>query len=282
MESNQVLSISCVPMPVFIEGGIAHFIKGDNHPDGDDLPYFVMILLEKGHLYLSEDDNDYIIEPGQMFILQPMHHHYSWKPVEEETDYYWLHFYVSGNWKQSDHPVRQPSKIEVPNLHYSPPDLTLYLNKQQDLSELSGLTDKIDVIFESSFENAELGFWRSQQQFINVLQYLQSNVEVATSSQRLASQVIKYLKNNYADEINNELLSKQFHTHESYIIRSVKNTYGITPNKYLTRVRIDEAKNLLLNSDKSVSEISEEVGFQNVYYFSTVFKKQEKITNRIS
>ena len=49
--------------------------------------------------------------------------------------------------------------------------------------------------------------------------------------------------------------------------------FGMSPVKYVTRMRVDYAMELLLTGKYSVTEISEKCGFSDVYYFSKVFKK---------
>lgn len=49
--------------------------------------------------------------------------------------------------------------------------------------------------------------------------------------------------------------------------------YGMPPVKYLTHLRLEYAKDLLVTGRYTVSEIAEQCGFENVYYFSSVFKK---------
>lgn len=53
-----------------------------------------------------------------------------------------------------------------------------------------------------------------------------------------------------------------------------KKTYGMTPVQAVTKMKIDYAKELLITGRYSVSDIAEMCGFENVYYFSSVFKKQ--------
>ncbi len=53
-----------------------------------------------------------------------------------------------------------------------------------------------------------------------------------------------------------------------------KNTFGITPNRYVVRLRTEYAKQLLCVTDLSVSEISEMCGFSDIYYFSKTFKAE--------
>ena len=45
------------------------------------------------------------------------------------------------------------------------------------------------------------------------------------------------------------------------------------PVKYVTMLKLDKAKELLITGHYTISEIVEICGFENIYYFSTVFKK---------
>lgn len=49
--------------------------------------------------------------------------------------------------------------------------------------------------------------------------------------------------------------------------------YGMPPVKYVTMLKLDKAKELLITGHYTISEIAEICGFENIYYFSTVFKK---------
>ncbi len=49
--------------------------------------------------------------------------------------------------------------------------------------------------------------------------------------------------------------------------------YGVSPVKYVTMLKIEKAKELIVTGRFSVSEIAEMCGFENIYYFSNVFKK---------
>lgn len=52
-----------------------------------------------------------------------------------------------------------------------------------------------------------------------------------------------------------------------------KSKIGVGFSEYLTEVRIRQAKRLLITSDLRVSEVGERVGYQNMEYFSMLFKK---------
>jgi ABC-type sugar transport system substrate-binding protein/DNA-binding response OmpR family regulator/nitrogen-specific signal transduction histidine kinase len=64
------------------------------------------------------------------------------------------------------------------------------------------------------------------------------------------------------------------------VYRKVKALLGYSVNDYIVNVRLKAAKHLLLNTDKSIQEISEEVGFSSPTYFSTAFKSKFKASPR--
>ncbi|MBR3848702.1 MAG: helix-turn-helix transcriptional regulator [Oscillospiraceae bacterium] len=57
-----------------------------------------------------------------------------------------------------------------------------------------------------------------------------------------------------------------------------KNIYGVTPAKYLTSLKIEHAKGLLITGRFSVGEVSEMCNFSDIYYFSKVFKRETGMT----
>ncbi len=60
---------------------------------------------------------------------------------------------------------------------------------------------------------------------------------------------------------------------ENYLSHLFKKEVGEAFTEYLTKYRIERAKEMLRNSGARVNEIAEKVGYENIYYFSNVFKK---------
>ena len=69
------------------------------------------------------------------------------------------------------------------------------------------------------------------------------------------------------------MLAHRHHFSESHMCRIFKNAVGVTVTEYINGYRTDKAAMLLKNTDESVSNISESVGFDNLNYFDRVFKK---------
>jgi len=68
-------------------------------------------------------------------------------------------------------------------------------------------------------------------------------------------------------------VAKAVNTSTFYFCKMFKKATGINFTDYLSRVRIEKSKNLLLNPNLRVSEIAFEVGFQSLTHFNRVFKK---------
>lgn len=74
--------------------------------------------------------------------------------------------------------------------------------------------------------------------------------------------------------IDLEQLADQYHIGYSYFRKMFKSYTGVAPHQYYLELKIMRAKELLLSTDKSVKEISFELGFQSIHYFSRIFKSK--------
>ncbi|MBP1961001.1 AraC family transcriptional regulator [Paenibacillus aceris] len=68
-------------------------------------------------------------------------------------------------------------------------------------------------------------------------------------------------------------IAKRHHISISTLRRVVSEYTGYPLNAYINRLKIAEAKNILLNTDDTVKEVADSLGFKDVFYFSRLFKK---------
>lgn len=61
---------------------------------------------------------------------------------------------------------------------------------------------------------------------------------------------------------------------ETYFKQLFLSKHGMTPKKYVTHIRMEKAKDLLLTGNYSVTQVAEMTGYENIYYFSRVFKQE--------
>ena len=83
----------------------------------------------------------------------------------------------------------------------------------------------------------------------------------------------EFIQEHQAEDISLSQVARAVNTSTFYFCKMFKKVTGINFTDYLSRVRIEKSKNLLLNPNLRVSEIAFEVGFQSLTHFNRVFKK---------
>ena len=87
------------------------------------------------------------------------------------------------------------------------------------------------------------------------------------------SRAKEYIQEHQTENLRLGHVAKAVNTSTFYFCKMFKKSTGINFTDYLSRVRIEKSKNLLLNPNLRVSEIAFEVGFQSLTHFNRVFKK---------
>ena len=91
------------------------------------------------------------------------------------------------------------------------------------------------------------------------------------------SKTIAYIKSNYHRNLSNKMLSDMTGYHEYHLNRLFIKHTGSTVHKYILNLRINRAKDLLLNSSLTLAAIAERVWFNSNTHFSEYFKQVEGI-----
>lgn len=95
----------------------------------------------------------------------------------------------------------------------------------------------------------------------------------------LAQKTLRYINENFHNcDMNISSIANHLEVNAPQLSRQFKKNMGIGPLEYLQLKRVEEAKNLLINSDKSIKEITRKVGFVYEVSFFRVFKKFEGVT----
>ena len=89
----------------------------------------------------------------------------------------------------------------------------------------------------------------------------------------LATKVKIYIDKNYNENISLKSIAEAVNANQYYLSHIFKEETGFSPMQYVTRRRIGEAQNLLINTQLSITEIAANVGYNNSNYFQNVFKK---------
>jgi AraC-like DNA-binding protein/ligand-binding sensor protein len=83
----------------------------------------------------------------------------------------------------------------------------------------------------------------------------------------------EFIEAHQGEELRLTTVARAVNTSPFYFCKMFKKATGLNFTDYVSRLRIEKAKNLLLNRNLRVSEIAYEVGFQSLTHFNRVFKK---------
>lgn len=96
--------------------------------------------------------------------------------------------------------------------------------------------------------------------------------------ERVITGITKYMQEHLSEDVSLHILSEEFHLNSQYISQLFKNEIGLNFLTYLTNIRMEHAKKLLLSTSLSIAEVSEQSGYGDYRVFTKVFKKSEGIT----
>ena len=115
------------------------------------------------------------------------------------------------------------------------------------------------------------------------------NLKVALFQRRTAHQpehqedrpitgLTRYLQTHLSEDISLNRLAEEFHLSAPYISQLFKNEIGVNFLTYLTGIRMEQARRLLLSTSAPIADVSEQCGYSDYRVFTKAFKKAEGVT----
>lgn len=95
---------------------------------------------------------------------------------------------------------------------------------------------------------------------------------------RTMEKAVEFIVRHYSKDISLDDVAAHVQMSSSYFSSYFKQEKGETFIEYLTRLRIDKAKSLMMNAEIRLYEIAQMVGYQDVKYFSRLFKRHAGVT----
>ena len=90
--------------------------------------------------------------------------------------------------------------------------------------------------------------------------------------------VRRYIDHHFKESLTLDQLAEEAHMNKFYLSHAFKQEYGISPINYMISRRLEESKYLLAETDLSMSQISQLLGFSSLSYFSQVFRKTQGLS----
>jgi AraC-like DNA-binding protein len=95
-----------------------------------------------------------------------------------------------------------------------------------------------------------------------------------------AMNLISYVKHNYRASLSMAALTGMSGMSESHVLRVFKRYQGCSPFQYISRLRLSAATDALIQTDKSITEIALDLGFNDSNYFTRAFRKHLGLSPR--
>ena len=109
-------------------------------------------------------------------------------------------------------------------------------------------------------------------------QKVAADTEPENHEERVITGITRYIQEHLEQEVSLSVLAEEFHLNSQYISQLFKNEIGVGFLAYLTNVRMEKAKKLLISTPLSIAEVADRVGYGDYRVFTKVFKKTEGIT----
>ncbi len=207
----------------------------------------------------------YDVEEGDIVLINPEQAHYG-MPVSVEKPS--LEFFVGfSNFKFNNMIENTLFLNEYPIIKTTPSSRKKFLDLIDDIMEenSSNQTGK-DFMLQSYLTQFILLSIREKQQ--------ENTTFSETKKSTISKEIQSYFHEHFAEKISLEQIAKNLYLSPFYISKVFKEEIGETPINYLIKIRLENAKDLLLNKkDLSIKEISSIVGYEDAYHFSKSFKK---------
>lgn len=94
----------------------------------------------------------------------------------------------------------------------------------------------------------------------------------------IVSTLITFLNENYMRPISLDTISKSIYLSPTYISKVFKEETGETPINYLIKLRLSKAREMLQDGRHSIKSVARSVGYEDVYYFSKLYKKYNRVS----
>ncbi|MBQ8188865.1 MAG: helix-turn-helix transcriptional regulator [Lachnospiraceae bacterium] len=118
-----------------------------------------------------------------------------------------------------------------------------------------------------------------REELILLLELLHKKEQESAKREDICTITRKYIIDNYKNSyLSVAMIGEEMKLSSPYLSRLFKEKYGISITEYISRVRVDKAKEDLKNTSKSIKQIAEENGFLSSTVFISTFKRYEGIT----
>lgn len=234
-----------------------------------DYAELTCILSGKGKYYI--EGKNYEVQAGDVIMCNPGIKHQTLEANEKEP----IVEFVTGF--MDFHFIGMPENAIV--LKDGGYVLRMSLESRQDVMKRC-----YEMVAE--YESNNLGkYFMLKAQLMQIILVILREMQPVTEKQKtcrfesynknyVVKKIISYLNENYPCKISLDQIAQNLYLSPVYISKLFKEQTGESPINYLIKIRLDKAKEMLENeSHGSIRSVANQVGYEDVYHFSKLFKK---------
>lgn len=238
---------------------------------------YEIYYLFNGYRAMAVESKEYMLRPGDLLLLPPGLGHQSWAVEDMPQN----HVVVNVETDFLEQLLKQADVPEMPQL-LNGKERVLRLPSNQQF-----VLDSLLYELQQELTTAQPGApcaMRARLTLMLVFLLRNLSCEITHMSQsghkrkNDIEQVASFIEEHYADPVTLGGMAKIFMTNPCALSRSFKRYMGVPPISYLNRVRIQAAKELIENSDLSLTQVCSRVGYESLTYFGRVFKEFTGVT----
>ncbi|QHW31999.1 AraC family transcriptional regulator [Paenibacillus rhizovicinus] len=259
-------------------------------------PNFELLMVTEGPVYLQAGGRRMELQSGECYLLMPWEQHSGYRPISASAGFYWVQF-------SADPPLRLPggtpdeAAAAMPNRpRLAAQDLR---TAKDDGCAADALLlprrfkprNRYELLRLFELMGAQLaeprGYYRYRCSLLlaQMLELLAHGLLEREQLQHdmpstflLYRRIVNKLDEDYMKNPSSEALEQSLHHNYEYLCQIFKKYSGTTIVSYIHQLQIQRAKHLLAATGAMIKEVAEQVGYQDPYYFSRIFKKLEAIS----
>ena len=239
--------------------------------------YFEITYVQEGQGNYSVNGQEYMMKPGDIIIFNNVEAH-GWKLMGEDMKLLVMIF----------SPEFVAEKLSVFDSEYLKPFVERGSNFKNRIGSEEPVSHEIRKGIREIYAE-----WQQQKEGYplmikaNILRILTMLIRTyqdesksgemlkeKKSAMKRLEQAISYIDSHYSGKITLDEVAAAAYMSSNYFSSYFRKVTGISFSEYVTRIRISHARELLRDTDKSVTEIAMECGFHNISNFYRLYKKQ--------
>jgi len=247
---------------------------------GEKHDFWEMVYIDKGEAIIETKNEVYTLRQGEAVFHKPNEYHKFIANGKVAPNVFIITFICHSKamdfFKGKHLNVPTPLRFHITNI-ISEADATYHLIKNDPY--IRHLSQKPDA----PLGGKQLIKLNLEMLFISLLR---SGIHAKKTSAKneihdnIAREIAEILHSSIYGHITVEAICRKLSFSRSYLSARFKNSFNMTINEYLNKIKIEEAKTLIREEKHSISEISSLLCYDNPHYFSKVFKRVTNMSPR--